>query len=107
MKLTKWMGLVLIIASPVLCQAIGLEGAATGMAKDAATDAAKSAAKDAAKSMVPTDAAGAAKSAQGAAKSAEQAKKMTSLPGTDKAVKDKKSKKDKKPIEQEAAPAVQ
>jgi hypothetical protein len=104
MKLTKWVGLVMIVASPALCQAIGLEDAATGMAKDAATDAAKSAAKDTAKSMVPTDVAGASKSAQGAAKSAEQAKKMTSLPGTEKAGKDKKSTKEKNPIEQEAAP---
>ena len=107
MKVKKMIGLLMILASPALCQAIGLEDAATGMAKDAAADAAKSAAKDAVKSMVSIDVVGAAKSAQGAAKSAEQAKKMTSLPGTDKAVKDKKSKKDKKPIEQEAAPAVQ
>ena len=107
MKFGKWISLIAILAGPALCQAIGLEDAATGMAKDAATDAAKSAAKDAAKSVVPTDVAGAAKSAQGAAKSAEQAKKLTSLPGADKAAKDKTTKKGNKSAGQETIPAGQ
>lgn len=106
MKLSSVMTLAVILTGPVAAQAVSLQDAATGMAKEAAQDAAKSAAKDAAKSMVPKEVTGAAAAAKDAKNSAEQLKKAAGVAGSDTAAgkKSKPGKKEAVPQEGEIVP---